>query len=227
MHSLHARLAAAVVAIVSSLSPLVVSAQVATMDFSTLLPFGYYTALAQGFGDRAGLDVSNTTRTAFNNSAEVACSLGGAGHHLDLWTAGYSDLSSAALACANGNVGELSFAPTAGKQVTLQSFRLGSYLGQPNAIELHVYDASWTSRFDFVGSVTAGIDLTPNITSASTLYLQWGTSYNTGVNLVTTNLTDVEGTPPSSTVPEPSTIALLASGLGALLITAKRRTHRA
>ncbi len=225
MNPVHLRLAATAVAIVASLSPLALSAQVATMDFSSIV-HSNGALLPQTFGDRAGLNVSNTTLYNFGNAAAVPCA------SVSLFNAGYSDLTSAAYGCAYGTVGELSFTPAAGKQVTLESLRLGSWestngVGPLRSIDVRIYDASWTSVFNYVGTITSGFDLAPNITSSSTLYVQWGYDWNTGVNLVTTNIADIPGLPPVSTVPEPSTIALLATGLGALLITAKRRQYRA
>lgn len=206
------------------LSPAIAAAQVATMDFSTIV-HNNFDPLSQSFGDRTGLNVSNATRVGFGNTAFNDCG------SLQLWLTGYSDLTSAVFPCQNGFVGELSFAPLANKQVTLQSLRLGSWLsntdgiGPARSISLQVYNSSWTSLFSFVGTVTSGVDILPNITSSSTLYLQWGTDWNTGLNLVKTNISDVA--PPTSSVPEPATVALMASGLAALGVVARKRARSA
>lgn len=209
------------------LCPSISSAQVSTMDFSSIMHTNY-DALAQSFGDRAGLNVSNAVRTGLGNSAFGACDGPDVSSHLDLWNTGYSDLSAAAFACRDGLIGEISFAPTAGKQVTLQSLRIGSYqstngIGPARGINLQVYNSSFVSVFSFVGTITSGVNLFPNITSSSTLYLQWGADWDTGLNLITTNVTDIPTQPPTSTVPEPSSVLLMAAGLGAIAFVSRKR----
>ncbi len=209
------------VALVALVAPAVASAQVTTtMDFSALQPFGSYAPLPQTFGDVLGLlDVSSATKEGFGNTADICGSV-------SLWNDGYSDLSAAVFACGNGRVGQLSFNPLAGQSVTLQKLRLGSYassqgVGPDRNIDLRVYNADFSSvLFSFVGVVNSGVNISPNITSTAEIHLQWGTDWNTGVNLITTTVRD----PNVAVVPEPSTVVLLAGGLIAMGVGMRRRS---
>lgn len=198
-------------------------AQTTTMDFSSLTPYNNYDPLPQTFGDHANLDVSNRTRSLFGNSATVCNNVG-------LWNPGYSALAGAAFACGNGGVGELYFQPGAGKQVTLTSLYVGSYpstngVGPARAMTVLVFDNGWNQIFNFTGSITSNQLISPNVTSSQGLYLQWGTDWDTGVNLVTTTVSDVAGPsgPPVTTAPEPASFVLVASGLGLVAMFRRRR----
>lgn len=193
-------------------------AQTTTMDFSTLQPYNNYDPLPQSFGDHANLNVTNRTRTGFGNSSEL-CS------YVDLWGPGYSALTAAAFACGNGNVGELFFQPTAGRTVTLNNLFLGSYpstngIGPAQAMTVKVFDTGWNEIFNFAGNVSSSLQIAPGVSSSQGLYLQWGTNWNTGVNLVNTTVASV--TVPPVVTPEPASIALVAAGLG-LIAFVKRR----
>lgn len=200
-------------------------AQTTTMDFSSLQPYNNYDPLPQTFGDHANLNVSNRTLTGFGNQPLASCS--GVG----LWNPGYSALSGAAFACGNGGVGELFFQPGAGKNVTLASLYVGSYpstngVGPSRPMTVSVFDTGWNQLFTFSGNITVNQLITPNVTSASGLYLQWGTDWNTGVNLIETTVMDIPGgpvDPPITTAPEPASIVLMASGLGAVALMRRRR----
>lgn len=197
-------------------------AQTTTMDFSVLQPFNNYDPAPQSFGDHANLDVTNRSRATFGNSAS-ACP------YVEMWGVGYSSLTSSAFSCGNGLVGELYFQPGAGKMVTLSSLYLGSYpstngVGPARAMTVMVYDAGWNQLFNFTGSITASQQITPNISSAQGLYLQWGTDWDTGVNLIQTTVDDVIGTPPTTTAPEPATFVLVGAGLALTTIARRRRT---
>lgn len=196
-------------------------AQTTTMDFSTLQPYSNYAPLPQSYGDHANLDVTSTTRTGFGNQA-VSC------NYVDLWGTGYSALNAAAFACYNGGVGELYFQPGAGKTVTLSQLYLGSYasingVGPSRAMQVTIFDAAWNTLFNFSGNITANQVLTPYVSSSSGLYLQWGTDWNTGVDLIETTVGDIPVVPPTTTAPEPASFVLVASGLGIVALMRRRR----
>lgn len=198
-------------------------AQTTTLDFSTLQPYSNYAALDQNYGDHANLDVSNRTRLAFGNQA-ISC------NNVDLWGPGYSALNAAVFACFNGGVGELFFKPGVGKQVTLSQLYLGSYssfngVGPSRSLTVNVYDAAWNPLYSYTGNITSSQLITPNVTSASGLYLQWGTDWNAGLDLIETTVADISGptNPPTTTAPEPASIVLVAAGLGAVAMMRRRR----
>jgi PEP-CTERM motif len=203
-----------------ALTPAVSSAQVTTIDFSTH-PGPDYTPIAQTFGDHANLNVSNQTRVGFGNAATLCT-------NVDKWNAGYSSLPAVAFACANGYVGELFFSPTAGNQVFLQSLQLGSYpstngAGPTRTANVQVFDTDWTSLYTFTGPVNSTVSISPNVGSTTGLYLQWGTDWDVGVNYITTNVTATEVT----ATPEPASLVLFATGMGALALVRRKRRQNA
>lgn len=200
------------------------NAQTTTMDFSTLQPFSNYDDLVQSFGDHANLNVSHQSRVAFGNAAQLC-------DHVELWGPGYSSLTSAVFACADGNVGEFSFLPGAGKQVTISSLSVGSYpsngiVGPPRNFTLNIYNSSFGSLYTYTGVITGTLVLNPNITNSGLTYMQWGTDWNTGLNLITTDVTNIRVTPPSTTVPEPGTMVLLSAGLAGLFVAKRRKGQK-
>lgn len=194
----------------------VASAQITTIDFAA---HGGSNggAIAQSFGDHGNLDVSYRTRSGFGNSQLQQC------NQTSFWGAGYSNLSAVTYACSNGLIGELFFQPLNGNTVFLQSLDIGSYsstngIGPIRSYDLGVFDTSWNLLYSTSGTVAATVNLTPNVSSASGLYLQWGADWNTGINNITT---DVAGTVVAT--PEPSSMILLATGFVGIVGFARRR----
>lgn len=204
-----------------ALAPLApASAQTTTMDFAGL-GLGDFAAVPAGYGSHANLTVSNRTRTAFGNGPVSFCAAGSA---VLFWNTGYSSLSGNVLPCLNGGVGEFQFVPLAGSTVTLQSLDLGSFLASVNGVgptrnyDVRVYDLSWNPLFAQTGTVGATTPLAINVSSTSGLYLQFGTDWNVGVDNIVTTVTT-----PQSTVPEPTTFALLVPAAAGLAVVARRR----
>jgi len=200
------------------------NAQTTTMDFASLQPFANYDDLVQSFGDHANLGVSNQSRVGFGNAAQLC-------DHVDLWNPGYSNLAAAVFACVDGNVGEFSFLPGSGKQVTISSLSVGSYpsdgtTGPPRNFTLNIYNSSFASLYTYSGVITTTLVLNPNVTNSGLTYMQWGTDWNTGINLITTDVTDIRVQPPSTVVPEPGTMVLLTAGLMGLFVAKRRRGQK-
>ncbi len=197
------------------------SAQTTVMDFSSLQPYTNYDPAPQSFGDHLNLNVSNQTRTGFGDASTLCGSI-------EMWGAGYSSLSSAGFACTDGNVGEFFFEPLNGNSVTLNSLSIGSYLASTNgvgpsrAMSVRVFDSNWSELYSFSGNVTTTQQLLPAVSSSTGLYLQWGTSWNTGVNLISTTVGSNQ-----APVPEPSSVLLLSAGLGLIGMSAARRRREA
>lgn len=194
----------------------VAHAQTTTIDFSTLLPYANYDPLPQTFGDHSNLDVTNTTRGGFGNTGAVC-------PNISLWGPGYSTLAGAGFACGNGQYGELFFKPGAGKQVTLDQFYVGAY--HPDlTMHIKVFDTGWNEMFTFTGVINATQLIAPNVTSSEGLFLQWGSEWNTGLNLVQTTVSDDQNdTPPTTVTPEPASLVLVASGFGVIAMVRRRK----
>lgn len=217
MLSLSRLRAACTIAAALSLSPLAsASAQTTTMDFTGLGPADYASVPAS-YGSHANLTVTNRVRNAFGNGPVNPCS------GVLFWSTGYSGLVGNAFPCTNGGVGEFQFVPVVGATVTLQSLDLGSYLaangiGPTRSYDVRVYDLSWNPLFAQTGTVGATTPLAINVSSTSGLYLQFGTDWNVGVDNIVTTVTT-----PQSTVPEPTTFALLVPAAAGLAVMARRR----
>ncbi len=196
-------------------------AQTTVMDFSSLQPYANYDAAPQTFGDRLNLNVSNQTRDGFGNTASFC-------GHIEMWGSGYSSLSAAGFACQSGKIGEFFFEPLNGNSVTLNSLSLGSYfagangVGPQRAMSVRVFDTNWSELYSFDGNVTTTQQLLPAVSSNTGLYLQWGTDWNTGVNLISTTVGNQQ-----VQVPEPSSLLLISAGLGLLGMSASRRRREA
>ncbi len=191
------------------------AAQVTTIDFAAH-GGNDFDDIVQTFGDHLNLDVIYQTRTTFGNAPQLCTST-------DYWGPGYSNLTAATFACQNGSVGEMFFQPLNGSSVWLQSLDIGSWpstngVGPTRAYSLFVYDTGWNVLYSSIGTVDATVNLTPNVSSSSGLYLQWGTDWDTGLNNITTDVS-----PSVVATPEPASVALLATGLIGIAGFARRR----
>ena len=192
------------------------SAQTRTMDFSNL-NLNLYDAIPANYGSHGNLSVTNRTRSAFGNGIVNTCA---STTKVSYWSTGYSNLVDNVFACYDGGVGEFFFVPLNGQSVTLDYLDLGNYASSL-PYDIRVYDTNWNSVFATTGQVTSTQRINFATTSATGLYLQWGTSWNIGVDNITST---VRGT---STVPEPATLAFMVPGLLAAAAFARRRIRRA
>ena len=186
-----------------------------TINFDDIVGSNY-TLIPTTYGSTATLSVTNQARTTLGN--------GSVSGGLCLWLSGYGDLLDNAFTCSAGaGVGEFTFTPAAGYQVTLNSFDVGEYVGRvPGTAEVRVFDLALSSTL-FTGSQALGATghwtVTPNLTSSSGLVLQWGDNWDYGIDNISVTVAPLATTP----VPEPMTIALVGAGLVALAGVARAR----
>lgn len=138
-----------------------------------------------------------------------------------------------AFASAQGFVAQIAFAAAEGYEVTLKSFDVGSYFGgKPRRSTFSIFDDIWNVLWT-TGETTVGGNFnsfTPDVTTTGTLYLQWGTDWNVGLDNIVYSVaqTDIVDPPPP---PNPSAVPLPAAGwmmLGGLAgIAALRRRRKA
>lgn len=193
-------------------------AQGATLDFDDL-GLVNYAPIPSGYGSVAGeVAIDNRTRVGFGNANIYE-------NHVELWDTGYGNPSMFrnVFSSANGYVGEFQFTPAADKAVNLIAFDAASYSGGPRrTASFYIYDAAWNTLWSSINTVIEGAPLTisPNITHAGTIYFQWGTDWNVGIDNIQFRITDVNG---PQVVPVPAALPLLATALGGLVIAARRR----
>lgn len=113
-----------------------------------------------------------------------------------------------------------------GLSVTLDYLDFGSWpstngVGPSRVYDFRVYDSNWSPLFAATGKVTTTQRINFATTSATGLYLQWGTDWDVGVD----NITSTVGR--TSTVPEPATLAFMVPGVLAATAFARRRKQRA
>lgn len=198
----------------------VANAAVMTFDDVT----GDFAHFTQSLGDIAGLDVSNTNREDFGNTASSG--------ELIHWTENYLGLVDVAIPWANGLVGELGFTPDIGLSVTIASFWYGNYYGgtTPRNATFNIYDADWNKIWsqavtNFTGTAQL-VDV--NVTIAGPAYFQFGTDWDIGIDNFTYSVQSTTTEPPTpSTVPLPASLPLLASALGLAVFLRRRRASRA
>ena len=196
-------------------SPGTAAAQNVTLDFTGLSG----ASVSPTYGTVPGLfDVAGRTVTSFGN-ASPACG-GGGGERLESWPA-YGGLIEIAYTCSNGTVGEFLFQPAAGYRVFLNSLQLASLVSLRD-YTVNVYDAAWTPLVAQTGTVdVVPLTITPNVSSTTGLYLQWGTDWNVGIDNISLTLQQIP-----AVMPEPGLVALPATGLVAAASAARRRRQR-
>jgi len=156
------------------------------------------------------------------------------------WIDGYSDLTGVAWVNDTApdamppTVAEITFDPAEGYQATLGDFDLGFWYTDegndwaPDSYEHHsevrIYNADYSeilwSAANIVGS-DVHQSFAPGVTGDGALHLQWINPYYVAIDNVTYGVSSTE--PPPNSVPEPATILLLLSGIGALGIGVRKQ----
>jgi hypothetical protein len=137
-------------------------------------------------------------------------------------------LPSAAFPIQNGTLGEIRLTPLNGLQLTLSNFALAGYprATQPDQTVRVTDGTSNTilfddSPFDVTGQ---GRDIfNVNLVSTGPLVIQFGPSWNTGINYINYSVGPGGPDPNPNPVPEPATMFLLGTGLASIGGMIKRR----
>src|SRR5688572_21814460 len=128
---------------------------------------GNYTPIPTTYGSTATLSVTNRARNTLGN--------GTVNGGLCLWVSGnYGDLVDNAFTCSSGaGVGEFTFTPLAGHQVTLNSLDIAEYLGRVGGnAEVRVFDLALTNTLFTASQALTGAGhwtVSPNVTSSTGL----------------------------------------------------------
>jgi hypothetical protein len=174
------------------------------------------------------LDFSIRARSGWGNSS-ITSSNG------LYWTTGYNDLTGVSYVSGAGTlVGEVVLDNlAAGETIRLNSADVGAWLNRTATVGLRVYDFGWNLLFsgtgNTVGSTTHASFFPASATAFSGLYVQWSIlSASTGepidaFNSAIDNLNLTIRPGDVNVIPEPSTVALLATGLVTLGALARRR----
>lgn len=196
-------------------------ANAGTIDFDNLsladwavIPSNYGDHGAGGAGDaRVGVSYSGSS---------------GVTNHLLFWNNDYGDLSKVAFTPTNGTLARISFTADPGWLISSVFFELA---GWPN-VDLPAQTivagigpvtgtfSPTTVQGDSNGAGHSGFGLgTPG---ASTAYIEWGTDWNIGIDNISFDVIR----DPAAPVPEPGSLALLATALGLAAAGQRRRAAR-
>lgn len=162
--------------------------------------------IPQTYGDLAHLDVSYQSREGFGNTAALL-------PELSYWNTGYSDKTGVAYAVSDDSVAEIAFVAAAGYVGKISSLEFGKYATEDINGSFAIYDSSWNVLWSLTESSIwdGGINISPDISFTGTAYVQWGTSWNLGLDRLTYSVT--QDVPQPSPVPLPAGLPLLGAGL--------------
>ncbi|MBS0332978.1 MAG: PEP-CTERM sorting domain-containing protein [Proteobacteria bacterium] len=191
------------------------------LDFSdaTCASIGLACAVSQGYGDRAGVDLSYHTLQASNGQPTSA---------LNLWqSSGYGDLADVVYAGSDTThyAGQIVLTALAGFQVSLLGFDYASYHGLRETSPFKVTDLEGhaISSFSGQGGATHG-HATVDSALGDGVIITWGPdAYDFGVGNVSF---EVERLPVPG-VPEPATWALMIAGFGGVGALLRRQRAKA
>jgi hypothetical protein len=216
------RLVTALVLVALVARPAVAHAQAEVLDFSPFLGFGS-TLVPQSYGDLPGaLDVAYQQRGGGFGNTYVHSSL------IGYWGSGYSKLVGVGAAWVLNVVPEISLTPLNGGTVALHSLKFGSWLADANGVgpdrpfNFYVWDGNWNFLYGGAFVANSALTLSPNVSSAAGLILQWGFDANVGIDDISITVRPAAVT----AAPEPATLALVATGLAALGAVARRGPPR-
>lgn len=168
-------------------------------------------AFDPSYGDAAEVDVDSAIRFNFGNTAIANEPVVFYDQYMGQGY-GTGAPSGVAIPLVSGGAAEFSFIPEPGYSVTLASFDIASYPNGATPIQggFAIYDEDWNLLWNSLEVVVGDVrTLTPDITSDTGLYLQWGYSNDIGVDNIVFEAALSEAT----SVPQPAGIALLATGL--------------
>ncbi len=191
--------------------------------------------IASDFGSNADADISN--RSGLGSFGDVAGTDG-----INGWGTGYADMASAFWGRSGSNAEFRIEATDPAKSIRLDSFLAGSYLTRGFARTYIVYDLAWTelwSTVDFIAptQTNAAALLAPDVSAVGGVILQWGESFNGGINEITFTVGDFDGDPVvigggegsgeggvrPGVIPLPASLPLLLAGLAGFGLVARRR----
>jgi hypothetical protein len=135
--------------------------------------------------------------------------------NLSFWSTGYGDLENVAFPTSNGYLGEIALIAQAGYSVTLNSFDLAGWpLSDQLAQTVRILDGNFNILANYspvnVEGDSGRTSFSPNLTQSGTIRIQFGPSWNTGID----NIGFSQGT--AAAVPTPALLpGLIGLGLGA------------
>jgi hypothetical protein len=151
-------------------------------------------------------------------------------NNFSFWGTGYADLTNVASAALPLSGGQITLTPDAGWGVRLNSFDLAGYGHSDFTQPVRILDGSGHVLKDYSLVLMPGsthITLSAGITSSSPIVLQFGTTWDPGIDNV--NFDQVKGSVgdpgPIHNTPEPGTLGLMGLGFIGLALGYRRQRN--